>query len=151
MRCLLLAVLLLSGCGLAATHEARSPSGVLIGGNVVDLVDCAGMPDKTQQTESDQMAMQWSVSSNTPAFQATLALVGSIQIGDAGSCKMVATVLRDGTVADVAFPGATASLTGGPYASCEQIVGECLLHPDSTGLPKGYDAIAMFLPGSAKK
>jgi hypothetical protein len=140
----------LSGCGLVATHKARDPRGALIGGNAKDLQNCAGVPDKAVQTTPDEMTLQWNVTSNAPAFQLSIAVLGSLKLGDSGSCKMVADVGRDGTIYDLAFPGATSSLTGGPYASCDQIVGECLMHPNSTQLPPSYDSFTYFLAAEKK-
>lgn len=153
MRAVLLLLVGLTGCGYAETHAARDPLGrrTLIQMNVQDLTACAGFPDtgRVLQTSADEMQMQWSVTSNTPAFKMTVPLIASIQLGDAGSCKMLARVFRDGTVAGVNFPGATASLTGGPYSACGQIVSECLIQKDQVALPKGYDAFAYYLGKAA--
>lgn len=143
----LVAALLLSGCGLMSAHEARDPRGSLIGHNVVDLLDCAGIPDSRQQVAPDVGVMQWSFKSNDPEIKATIAVIGTISLGSAPQCKMVATFLRDGTVVDVSFPACTSSVFDGPYADAWPLVGECLAHPNSVSLPVGYDAMVVLFPG----
>ena len=144
-----LMALLLPGCGAIATHEARDPYGVLIGMGLPDLLSCAGVPDKVQRTGPDTAVAQWSVSTDTPDLRASVLVFGSIELGGANACRFVATVLRDGTVADVAFPQAHSSLVAGPFGACGQLVGECLAHPSRTGLSRGYDAFAYLFQGRA--
>jgi hypothetical protein len=144
-----LPLLLLAGCGLAATHEARDPLGShsLIGMTVSDLITCAGVPDKTIKLTDEVLLMQWQTAdSSKPAFDLTIPVLGSLQLGTAGSCRMTADILREGTVADVDFPGASSSMWEGPYASCAPLAQECILHKGSTELPPKYDAFAVFLP-----
>lgn len=142
-------ILLLTSCGLAATHEARDPLGShsLIGANVTDLLSCAGVPDKTVKLTDEVLLMQWQTVVNTkPAFTLTVPIIATLELGNAGSCKMTADVLREGIVADVDFPGATSSIWEGPYAACSDLVKECVLHRGTTNLPAHYDAFAVFLP-----
>jgi hypothetical protein len=73
-------------------------------------------------------------------------VLGSLELGQAGTCKMTADVLREGTVADIDFPDATSSIWEGPYGSCSDVIREYLLHQGSTQLPPGWDAFATFLP-----
>jgi hypothetical protein len=146
---LVCSAILLTGCGLAATHEARDPLGSrsLIGMNVTDLITCAGVPDKTVKLTDEVLLMQWQTAINTkPAFTLTVPIIATLEIGNAGSCKMTAPILREGIVADVDFPGASASIWEGPYAACSDLVKECVLHRGSTSLPPGYDSFAVFLP-----
>lgn len=139
-------LLLLSGCGAMSSIQARDPRGVLIGHNVVDLLDCAGIQDAKQQIAPDVGILQWSFKSNDPQIKATIAVIGTISLGSAPQCKMAATFLRDGTVVDISFPGCTTSMIGGPYADAAPIVGECLRHPNAISLPPGYDAMMMLFP-----
>lgn len=140
-------VLALAGCDLASTSDSRDPYGAFIGMTVPDLLSCAGVPDHVQRTGPDTAIAQWAYSSSDPALKLTLLLFGSVEVGGAESCKMVATILRDGTVVDVAFPGSRATLMAGPYAGCSVLTSECLNHPSSTGpVPRGYDALAILIP-----
>ena len=143
--------LLLAGCGAVASREARDPYGALIGMAAPDLLACAGQPDRVQQTGPGTLIAQWDYHAEpAKVLSVSVTLVGTVDVGGgARSCKMVATVLRDGTVADVAFPGRDASLTALPYAGCDVLVRECVDHPSSTGVPAGYDAFHYLLP--AKK
>jgi hypothetical protein len=148
--CLLLA---LSGCGYYDARQARDPLGAesMVGMSVVDLVDCAGVPDHVLQTGPDTAVAQWDYKAAGSALKATIAVLGSLEFGAGESCKLVATVLREGIVADVAFPGSRASVTSGPYAGCSVIVGECLDHPSRTTLPAGYDAWTWFVTTGGKR
>jgi hypothetical protein len=139
---LVILCLTLTGCGYAATREARAPQGAdsLIGHNVADIIECAGIPDKVQRIMPDAAIASWSYKDTSPAFK--LALLGvSLQVGTAGSCSMTAVFLRDGTVADVSFPQCAGTLQGGPYAAARPLVAECLNHPNDIALPSGYDAL----------
>jgi hypothetical protein len=60
------------------------------------------------------------------------------------TCHMQATVLRDGTVADVDF-ASTDSLKDANGA-CGQLVKQCVYNQSDTGLPKDYDAFEYFFP-----
>lgn len=131
---------LLMGCSEYATRQARDPYGTLIGMSMPDLISCAGVPDHIQQLDENQAVLQWDYKSEQPAFKATITILGSIEVGNAESCKLVARVLRDGTTADVAFPGSNTTLTGGPHAGCSNIISECLSHPSTTQTSKNYDA-----------
>lgn len=140
-------LLALSGCGLVETHVARDPMNrnSLIGRNVVDLVDCAGVPTQTQLTGPDTGVIEYTYkASGSPPLQVALTPF-SLSFGSDESCNAVFTILRDGTVADVTFPASQSSLTSGPYAGCGVLVAECLAHPGSTQLPPGYDAFKYVL------
>jgi hypothetical protein len=141
-----------SGCGLAATHEARDPLGSrsLIGRNITDLEVCAGSHDRVLKLTDDRLLFEWRTADTTKPALSLTTPVGSLELGTAGACRMTTDVMRDGTVADVDFPGATGSFWEGPYASCAALAQECLLHRGATSLPRGYDAFAVFLPAANK-
>lgn len=149
MKLFLVALALLSGCSAVDVSRARNPYGSLIGGNVVDLLACAGLPDKVEQTAPDQLAVQYDYKREGTGFKFSV-LLASVEVGGASSCRAVFTVLRDGTVADAAFPASEWTATGGPHAGCGAIVSECLEHPNATALPPGYDAMKFLLPEKAK-
>jgi hypothetical protein len=121
----LLPLMLLSGCRLYSTHEARDPGGAntLIGHSVVDVISCAGVPDARQQVTSDIGVPQWAFKSNDRAFKLMVPVLGSVQLRSAPQCKMTITFIRDGTVTDVAFPGCTSSLLGGTPCRCAATCG----------------------------
>ena len=99
----------------------------------------------------DTAILQYNRTDTSAGLKATVTLLGSIEIGGGGGCRMVATILRDGTVADVSFPGSYSdSLFSAPYAACAPLVHELIAHPSSTGLPRNYDAFTWLLP-TAKK
>lgn len=149
----LLVFLLLSGCGAYDVREARTPlTSPIIGMTFPDLANCMGPWDSVHQTKPDEAILTWKHVANTDAFKASITLVGSVSIGGGGGCIANATILRDGTVADLAFPQSYSnSLFSAPYAACEPLVKECLGHGGSTGLPAGYDAFAYLLPDAVKK
>ena len=147
----LITALALPGCGLVATREARDPGGKLVGMSVPDLLAGAGKPDAAQQTGPDTAILQYNRTDASTGLKATVTLLGSIELGGGGGCKMVVTILRDGTVADVAFPGAYEdSLFAPPYAACAPLLHELLTHPSSTSLPRGYDAFRYVLGPAAQ-
>ena len=146
-------LLLLTGCGALDTREARNPAGPLIGNmRVPDLLDCMGKPDAVQQTGPDTAILQWTHEQSDQGLAVSVGTLASLQIGTGGGCKMVATILRDGTVADIAFPGSySTGLISAPYSECGPIVEECLHHPGATMLPAHYDAFRWLLPGQDSK
>ena len=151
-RALLAGTLLVSGCGTLTTHEARDPLGrsTLIARTVPDLIDCMGKPDAAMQTGPDTAVLQYTRKDTSTGLKATVTLLGSVEIGGGGGCSVVLTILRDGTVADVAFPGAyTDALFADPLGACRPLVAECLAHPGVTGLPAGYDSFRWVLPVKA--
>jgi hypothetical protein len=138
----LIAALLLSGCGLVATQQARDPLGAdtLLGHSIVDVIGCAGIPDARQRLGDEFAVAEWTYKSTVPGFKLVFPLLGSVQFGGGSQCKMTTTFLRDGTVVDIGFPGCTGTLFGGPYADARPLVGECLAHPNGDALPAGFDA-----------
>ena len=152
-RCLssVILVLLLTGCGALDTHQARDPWGPIISSNVPDLISCTGKPDAVQQTGPDTAILQWTHQQSDQGISVTIPVLAAVKIGGGGGCVMVATVLRDGTVADVAFPGSyTTGLFAPPYSECGPVVSECLRHMGATMLPVSYDAFRWVLPGAGK-
>ena len=149
----ILAALLLSGCGAAETitvHDARQ---AMLGRNVVDVMACAGIPDRPAlQTAPDELLLQYdykaTASVGSSSFSVTLPFGFGAKLGAASSeCHMHLRVLRDGTVAGVSFSGpALADVNG----VCSGMVSECVIHPDQTALPAGYDAIKTLLPSKGK-
>ena len=132
-----------TACGTLDTRRARDPLGAhtLVGMNLVDLVDVLGKPDATLQTGPDTAIAEWTHVDTAAGLELTVALLGSLKLGGAGGCTAVFTVLRDGTIADVAFPRAySEGLFAPPYSACEPLIGEALRHPGSTQLPARYDA-----------
>ena len=144
-------LLLLTGCGAFDTREARNPAGSLIGSDVPGLIGCMGKPDAVQQTGPDTAILQWNHEQTDQGLSFSVSIFASLQIGTGGGCKMVATVLRDGTVADITFPGSfSTGLISAPYSECGPIVEECLHHPGATVLPAKYDAFVWLLPKDGK-
>jgi hypothetical protein len=142
----LLPILLLAGCGVAATHEARDPRGALIGHNIRDAVLCAGLPDKWAAIGSDAGQAEWSFKGTSPAFSIAAPFLGSVSIGSPPSCRMDMQFLRDGTVVGVSFPQCTGTLFDGPDAAAGTLAGNCLRHLDDASVPTGFDAVAQFIP-----
>ncbi len=140
---------LLAGCGALDTHEARKPWGVLIGMALPDVLSCMGKPDDVQQTGPDTAIIEYRRQDTVDALDLTLALLGSVRLGGGGGCRAVFTVLRTGTVADVAFAQSFGvGLISAPYEACRPLVSECLRHPSGAGLSPGYDAWKWLLPGA---
>jgi hypothetical protein len=143
-----LGLLLLTQCSAYVSHSARDK---LLGMTAPDLVSCAGKPDAVMQVKPDVLVAEWSSKSAAAGaksgFSVTLPLGASLTLpASTASCHMQATVLRDGTVASIALSSTTGVLDDD--GSCAGLVAECVFHPDSTGLPKGYDAFTYFLPST---
>jgi hypothetical protein len=155
MKRLLLAgtLMALAGCGWQDARRARdSMSSPIIGMSVIDLVDTLGKPDIVQQTGPDTAILEYQHKDTSSGFKLTVSLLGAIQAGGGGGCNLVLTFLRDGTVADVSFPGAYSNgLLSAPYEDCAPLVSEVLAHPSSTGVPRAYDAFVYFLPATTEK
>lgn len=143
------AILLLSGCGYYDAREARDPLGrsSLIGQTLPDILSAMGKPDSVLQTGPDTAIMQYTRKDTSTGVKASLSLLGSIQIGGGGGCDAVLTILREGIVADAKFTKAFSNSLFSPLdESCGPLVAEALRHPNSTGLPRGYDAFVYLLP-----
>ncbi len=143
-RALLAGTLLaLSGCGYYDTRQARDPLGrsAIIGSSLPDVLSALGKPDSVMQTGPDTAIIEYTHRDTSTGLKATVTLLGSIEVGGSGGCSMVLTVLRDGTVADVAFPQAYEDgLFTPPYSACVPLIAEVLRHPNGAGVPAGYDA-----------
>jgi hypothetical protein len=152
LSALFLAVLL-SSCATYDVHEIRDPQSKhsMIGMSVPDLIDCMGTDFVFKPTKPDEGVMMWTRKDTSTALKATLTLVGSVELGGGGGCSVSADVLRDGTAVDFDFPQSyNDGLLTEPFHACRALVAECLNHPGSTGLPKGYDAW-VYLDPAAKK
>lgn len=116
----------------------------MIGMTLADVLACMGTPDSKMKTTAGTAIVQWNEkTSDTPLELSALGF--GFKLGGSGECKAVATVLRDGTVADMAFPGThNANFLSPPSAACEPLVEECLSHPSATQLPPGFDAWAIL-------
>ncbi len=151
-RALLAGTLLaLSGCGLLETRETRDPQSrsEIIGMALPDLLSSLGKPDSVMATGPDTAVIQYSHVDTSAGLEASFLLLGSIKLGGGGGCRVVFTVLRSGTVADVAFPFSYSdNLFSAPYSACAPIISEPLLYPNSAGLPKGYDAFQVLFGNS---
>jgi hypothetical protein len=139
---------LLSGCTVAQTVTVYKARDALIGMNSVDLARCAGKPNEVMALDDDEVLLQWdaniSGNSGSSAFTMALPFGATAKLGaQTGQCHFHASVFRDGTVSAVSFSG---PVLADAAAVCSGIVSECLVHPDQTELPKGYDAFKAFLP-----
>lgn len=141
-----LPILLLTSCGLAATHEARDPRGRVLGHNIRSVVLCASLPDKWAAIGSDAGQAEWSFKGTSPAFSISAPFLGSVSIGSPPSCRMDMQFVRDGTVTGVSFPQCTGTLFDGPDAAAGTLAGNCLHHLDDASVPLGFDAVDTFLP-----
>ncbi|KND61297.1 hypothetical protein BVER_04174 [Candidatus Burkholderia verschuerenii] len=139
---------LLTGCSAMRTHEARDPSGQLIGSNVLDLVQTVGIPDKTMKLvdsngPNDRMEVQWNFSNSDAALDMN-ALVLDLKVGGADKCSMTATVDRwGGKVLAVNFPQAHSDSIGSDYGACEPLVYEALEHNPHTPIDPHWDAFSL--------
>jgi len=145
MRCLLLAALLLSGCGWQEAHEARTQ---LLGRNIAAVTQCASLPDSTQMLDDHTAIREWSYHDSAPALSVALAFVGSVSVGGGAACKMDLSFRRDGIITAVNFPGCTSTLLRGPYAAAGNIVGECLGYPGNAVPGAGWDAFSGLSVGA---
>lgn len=143
-----LAILLMSGC---STYVASVAPDKMRGMSVPDLIACAGIPDQKMKTKPDVMVLEWtpktttSSGTKTSGFSVTLPLGTSLTLQPpVDTCHMQATVLRDGTVADVDM--SSSSGIKGDNGACGQIVKQCVYDQSSTGLPANYDAFEYFFP-----
>jgi hypothetical protein len=140
------ALLALAGCGTVDVHHARNPFGSFSGMSVPDLLSCMGKPTSVQQTAPDIAILQYDRKDTSAGFKASLAVLGSIQVGGGGGCSAVATISRT-AVYEMTFPGSYEdSLFSVPYSACASLIHECLAHFDNTQLPPGYDGFAYLLP-----
>jgi hypothetical protein len=149
----LLALLTLGGCTVAETVTVMRARDALVGMNVVDLMGCAGIPDKVVQTTDAEILLQYdtktTASTNGSSLTEALPFGLTAKFGeDSGECHFHARVFRDGTVAAVSFSG---PMISDAAAICSGMVSECLMHPDQTELPKGFDAMKALLPAKAAK
>lgn len=147
----LLPLLLFSGCTVAQTVTVYKARDSLIGMNAVDLARCAGKPDEVMPLDDDEVLLQWNANINgnsgSSAFTVAMPFGVTAKLGaQTGQCHFHASVFRDGTVSAVSFSG---PMLADAAAVCSGIVSECLIHPDQTDLPKGYDAFKQFLPSPA--
>ncbi len=143
----LLLVVALSGCGLLETRQTRDPQSrsEIIGMALPDLLSSLGKPDSVMATGPDTAVIQYSHVDTSPGLEASFLLLGSIKLGGGGGCRVVFTVLRSGTVADVAFPFSYSdNLFSAPYSACAPIISEPLRYPNKAGAPKGYDAFQVL-------
>jgi hypothetical protein len=62
-----------------------------------------------------------------------------LSVGNRGACQAHFRVLRSGEVSGVSYSGTDVSYFA-PDSACQALVKECVLHPDRTGIPPGYDA-----------
>ncbi len=143
------AALALSACGALDTYQARDPLGRsrIIGMALPDLLASLGKPDGVMQTGPDTAVVQYTHVDTSAALKATVLLLGSVELGGGGGCTVVFSVLRDGTVADVAFPRSySEQLFSPPYSACAPLVSEVLVHPNGAGKPAAYDAWVWLFP-----
>ena len=151
MRAIAILLLALGGCTVAETATVYKARQALLGASVVDLIACAGVPAHVLQTTTDELLMQWddTVAASSGGSSLTLTAFGFTGKlgGTSGQCHFHARILRDGTVAGISFSGPALADAA---AICSGMVSECLIHPDQTELPKGYDAMETFLPKAAK-
>lgn len=151
MRIALLALMLLPvGC---ATYVANVAPGRMRGMAVPDLIACAGLPSQKMVTKPDVAVLEWDPktpgSSNSGGAKSGVSF--SLPLGVSftwstpiDTCHMQATVLRDGTVADIDMSSSNG--VKGADGACGQIVTQCVYDQSSTGLPKGYDAFQYLFP-----
>jgi hypothetical protein len=144
----LLSLVLLSGC---QTYVASVAPGKMRGMSAPDLIACAGIPDQKMKTKPDVMILEWvpkttsASGAKTSGYSVSLPLGMSVTLSPpVDTCHMQATVLRDGTVADVDM--SSSSGIKGDDGACGQIVKQCVYDQSDTGLPKGYDAFDYFFP-----
>ena len=145
---------LLTGCGAYDVRQARDPLGRsrIIGMALPDLLGSLGKPDAIMRTVPDTALIEYVRLDPSTGLKATVSLLGSIEIGGGGGCKVVLTILRSGTVADVAFPASYSDqLFSPPYSACAPLVQEAIAHPNGAGAPAGYDAFAVLFPETAGK
>lgn len=149
---LALASLALSGCTIAETATVYKARTELIGTNIVDLISCAGLPAKPPLlVEPDEMIVEWeetiAANAGTTTFTMQLPFGMTAKLGTpSGQCHFDALVFRDGLVANVGFNGPALADNA---SVCSGLVSECLMHPNQTELPKGFDAIKQLMPSTA--
>lgn len=150
----LLMLALLSGC---STYVADVAPDKMRGMNVADLIACAGLPDQKMLTKPDVAVLEWAPKTSagvSGGLKSGLSL--ALPLGTSFSwappidtCHMQATILQDGTVADVDMTSSNA--IKGADGACGQIVKQCVYNQSDTGLPKDYDAWDYLFPGDAAK
>lgn len=132
---ILLAALLLAGCGSQQALRARAWAA---GRDIAELEACMGVPAHTDALGNGDRIAQWDYTE--PATQTTLPLAdlallplalpislagaGSVAINGSGSCHAIATV-RDGHVTGLRYSGDNGGVSGRD-AVCAPIVRECL-------------------------
>lgn len=142
----------LGGCTVAQTVTVHMARTAIVGMNVVDLQGCAGRPDSVTVLDQDELLVQYDskTSGNAASSAYTIALPfgATIKLGaQTGECHAHFRVFRDGTVAAVSFSG---PILADAAAVCSGLVSECLMHPDQTELPKGFDAFVVMAPLMSK-
>ncbi len=143
------AALALSGCGALDVHQTRDPlsRSRIIGMALPDLLSSVGKPDAVVPSGPDTAVLQYDWTHDTAAFKAVFPLFGSLELGGGGGCRVLFTVLREGTVADVAFSRVYSNnLFSLPEQACEPLIAEPLAHPNGAGAPAGYDAWRYLFP-----
>jgi hypothetical protein len=147
--------LALAGC---STYVAAIAPDAMVGMEMPDLIACAGIPDKEMITKPDVMVLEWTGAKSadggsgvkTSGFSFSLPLGTSLTVAaPTDTCHMQATVLRDGTVADVDMVSSNGIKDAN--GACGQIVKQCAFHGSDTGLPKDYDAFHYFFPAADAK
>ncbi len=144
----LLLALGLAGCGAYDAHRARDPYGPVIGMSVLDLRASLGTPSAPPERLSDDQAMiQYEFKDVSTAFKASVTLLGSIELGGGGQCRVVFRIARRGYVMDVALPlRSQDSLFSAPYDACDPLLAELIRHRSDSGVPAGYDAFEYLFP-----
>jgi hypothetical protein len=143
----------LTGCATYRTHEARAVDGSLIGANILDLMQAAGIPDKMLKVVNtggpdDRMIVQWNFSNSDSALDVTVVVL-ELKVGGAGKCSMTASVDRwGGKITAINFPQAHRDSFGSSYGACEPLVDEALNHMPHTTVDPQYDAFNLV--GAAK-
>lgn len=148
----LLPLFLLAGC---STYVASVAPDRMRGMSVPDLIACAGIPDQKMLTKPDVAVLEWAPKSTAgtsgglkTGFGFTLPLGTSFTWSTpVDTCHMQATILQDGTVADVDMSSSNG--IKGADGACGQIVKQCAYDQSDTGLPKGYDAWDYLFPSAA--
>jgi hypothetical protein len=141
-------LILLSGCSTYVSDVAPEK---MRGMNVADLIACAGIPDQKMKTKPDVAVLEWvpkstsGSGSKTDGWSYTLPLGASVTWSmPTDTCHMQATILQDGTVADVDM--SSSNSVKGADGACAQIIKQCVYNQSDTGLPKGYDAWEYLFP-----
>lgn len=145
-------LMVLGGCTVAQTVTVHVARTAIVGTNVIDLMGCAGKPDSVTALDADELLVQYDEKTvgNASSSTYTIALPFgmTVKLGAVtGECHAHFRVFRDGTVAAVGFSG---PILADAAAVCSGLVSECLMHPDQTQLPKGYDAFVAMAPLMSK-